>query len=151
MTITESELKKQIKEGRLQRVYFFYGEETYLSGHYAAQVAAKAVGGDEMAAFNLQKFDGRDCTMEELEDAAYKYVEFYGDGGEQHERGGAATIIESIVFTKEKQFALGLTENSLPEAWWIGFHVHDPEVWEKVKDGTYPMCSIEGEAIREEI
>lgn len=30
MTITESELKKQIKEGRLQRVYFFYGEETYL-------------------------------------------------------------------------------------------------------------------------
>lgn len=49
MTITESELKKQIKEGRLQRVYFFYGEETYLSGHYAAQVAAKAVGGDEMA------------------------------------------------------------------------------------------------------
>ena len=70
MTITESELKKQIKEGRLQRVYFFYGEETYLSGHYAAQIAAKAVGGDELAAFNLQKFDGRDCTMEELEDAA---------------------------------------------------------------------------------
>lgn len=55
MTITESELKKQIKEGRLQRVYFFYGEETYLSGHYAAQIAAKAVGGDELAAFNLQK------------------------------------------------------------------------------------------------
>ena len=70
MTITESELKKQIKEGRLQRVYFFYGEETYLSGHYAAQIAAKAVGGDELAAFNLQKFDGRDCTMEELEDVA---------------------------------------------------------------------------------
>ena len=44
MTITESELKKQIKEGRLQRVYFFYGEETYLSGHYAWQFAAKAVG-----------------------------------------------------------------------------------------------------------
>lgn len=88
---------------------------------------------------------------EELEEEAYKYVEFYGDGGEQHERGGAATIIESIVFTKEKKFALGLTESSLPEAWWIGFHVHDPEVWEKVKDGTYPMFSIEGEAIREEI
>lgn len=88
---------------------------------------------------------------EELEEAAYKYVEFYGDGGEQHERGGVATIIESIVFTKEKQLALGLTENSLPEAWWIGFHVHDPEVWNHVKDGTYPMFSIEGEAIREEI
>lgn len=26
----------------------------------------------------------------------------------------------------------------------------DDEVWEKVKDGTYPMFSIEGEAVREE-
>lgn len=27
----------------------------------------------------------------------------------------------------------------------------DDEVWEKVKDGTYPMFSIEGEAVREEV
>lgn len=88
---------------------------------------------------------------DELEAAAYKYVEFYRDGGEEHERSGVATIIESIVFTKEKQTALGLPDGSLPEAWWIGFHVHDADVWEKVKDGTYPMFSIEGEAVRKEI
>jgi len=70
MTITEAELKKQIKEGGLRPVYFLYGEETYLSGHYAGQIAAKAVGSDELAAFNLQKFDGRECTAEALEDAA---------------------------------------------------------------------------------
>ena len=70
MAITESELKKQLKEGRLKRVYFLYGEETYLSGHYASQIAAKAVGKDDLAEFNLQKFDGRECTAEELEDAA---------------------------------------------------------------------------------
>lgn len=70
MAITESELKKQLKEGGLKRVYFLYGEETYLSGHYASQIAAKAVGKDDLAEFNLQKFDGRKCTAEELEDAA---------------------------------------------------------------------------------
>ena len=39
----------------------------------------------------------------------------------------------------------------VPEGWWIGFKVTDDEVWKKVKDGTYPMFSIEGEAVREEV
>ena len=75
----------------------------------------------------------------------------YGDGGELHERGGVATMIESMVFTKEKLKALGLPEDALADGWWIGFHVTDESVWKKVKDGTYSMFSIEGEAIREEV
>ena len=47
--------------------------------------------------------------------------------------------------------AMGIPEGVVPEGWWIGFKVTDDEVWEKVKDGTYPMFSIEGEAIREEV
>ncbi len=89
--------------------------------------------------------------IEELEQAAYKFVEFYREGGEMHERGGCAILIESMVFTKEKQAALGLPEGTVPEGWWIGFHVTDDDVWAKVKDGTYPMFSIEGEAIREPV
>lgn len=89
--------------------------------------------------------------IDELEQAAYKYVEFFREGGEMHERGGCAVLIESMVFTKEKQTALGLPEGTVPEGWWIGFHVTDDDVWTKVKDGTYPMFSIEGEAIREPV
>lgn len=89
--------------------------------------------------------------IEELEQAAYKFVEFFREGGEMHERGGCAVLIESMVFTKEKQAALGLPEGTVPEGWWIGFHVTDDDVWAKVKDGTYPMFSIEGEAIREPV
>lgn len=85
---------------------------------------------------------------EELEKAAYEFVLLYREGGEMHERGGAAVLIESIVFTEEKLQALGLAPSSLPIGWWIGFKVTDKEVWEKVKDGTYPMFSIEGEAER---
>lgn len=85
---------------------------------------------------------------EELENAAYEFVLLYREGGEMHERGGAAVLIESVVFTKEKMQAMGITDGTLPVGWWIGFKVTDPDVWEKVKDGTYQMFSVEGTAER---
>lgn len=88
---------------------------------------------------------------EELESAAYNFVELYREGGEMHERGGAAVLIESVVFTDEKMHAIGITPGTLPIGWWIGFKVTDKDVWEKVKDGTYSMFSIEGEAERVEV
>ena len=88
---------------------------------------------------------------EELENAAYEYVLLYREGGEMHERGGAAVLIESVVFTEEKMQAMGIPAGTLPVGWWIGFKVTDKDVWEKVKDGTYPMFSIEGEAERIEV
>ena len=68
-----------------------------------------------------------------------------------HERGGAAVLIESVVFTEEKMKAMGIPSGTLPIGWWIGFKVLDEDVWEKVKDGTYSMFSIEGEAQRVEV
>ncbi len=70
MQITESELKKQLKGDRLAPVYFLYGEESYLTAHYAAQIASRAAGETALAEFNLQKFDGQSCTADEIEDAA---------------------------------------------------------------------------------
>ena len=88
---------------------------------------------------------------EVLEDAAYQFVELYREGGEMHERGGAAVLIESMVFTEKKMETLGIPKGTLPVGWWIGFKVLDEEVWEKVKDGTYTMFSIEGEAERVDV
>lgn len=87
---------------------------------------------------------------EELENAAYRFVELYREGGEMHERGGAAVLVESVVFTEEKMAAIGIPAGTLPVGWWIGFKVTDDDVWEKVKDGTYSMFSIEGTAERVE-
>ena len=86
-----------------------------------------------------------------IESAAYKFAELYREGGEMHERGGAAVLIESVVFTEEKMKAMGIPEGTLPVGWWIGFKVLDEDVWEKVKSGEYPMFSIEGEAERVEV
>jgi len=88
---------------------------------------------------------------EVLEEAAYNFVRFYREGGEMHERGDCAVLIESVMFTTEKMEAMGIPMGIVPEGWWIGFRVTDAGVWEKVKDGTYPMFSIEGSAIREEV
>lgn len=72
---------------------------------------------------------------EELENAAYNFVELYREGGEMHERGGEAVLIESVVFTEEKMKAMGIPAGTLPVGWWIGFKVLDEDVWEKVKSG----------------
>lgn len=98
-----------------------------------------------------EDWSGDQLEPAELEQAAYGFVELYREGGEMHERGGCAVLVESMVFTTEKQQALGIPDGTLPVGWWIGFKVTDEDVWAKVKDGTYPMFSIEGSAIREEI
>lgn len=95
-------------------------------------------------------FEGDVIAVDELEKAAYKFVKLYREGGEMHQRGGCATLVESVVFTKEKQVAMGLPEGAMPEGWWIGFHVTDDAVWKRVQDGTYSMFSIEGKAKRRE-
>ena len=86
-----------------------------------------------------------------LEHAAYQFVELYREGGEMHERGGAAVLVESMVFTEKKMKSLGIPSGTLPVGWWIGFKVTDPDVWEKVKNGTYNMFSIEVEAERADV
>lgn len=99
----------------------------------------------------IEDWQGDIIEPAELEAAAYEYVRLYGEGGEMHERGGVAVLVESVVFTEEKMEAMAIPAGTLPVGWWIGFKVLDKEVWEKVKDGTYPMFSIEGEAERVEV
>ncbi len=99
----------------------------------------------------IEDWQGDRIDPYELEEAAYEYVRLYGEGGEMHERGGVAVLIESVVFTKDKMAAMGIPVGTLPVGWWIGFKVMDSGVWEKVKNGTYSMFSIEGEAERIEI
>lgn len=99
----------------------------------------------------IEDWQGDIVEPEELEQAAYKFVELYREGGEMHERGGTAVLIESVVFTEEKMKAIGIEPGTIPVGWWIGFKVLDDDVWEKVKDGTYSMFSIEGEAQRIEV
>lgn len=94
--------------------------------------------------------EGDTISIEELEAAAYEYMVYSRDAGEQHERTwGIGRAIESLVFTPEKLAAMDIPAGTVPYGWWIGLHIEDSEVWEKLKDGDYLMFSIGGSAQRE--
>jgi len=86
-----------------------------------------------------------------LEEAVYGYVLDSRDSDEMHRRNGVGQLVESIMFTPEKIEKMGLDPAAVPVGWWVGFRVSDPDVWAKVKDGTYRMFSIRGSGKREEM
>lgn len=90
---------------------------------------------------------------EDLEEAAYEYVLNFRDTGEEHisTMRKKGKLVESCVLTAEKQKAMGIPEGILPIGWWIGFKIEDDDAWERVKNGTYKMFSIEGRANREPV
>lgn len=90
---------------------------------------------------------------EELEKTAYEHVLKFRSTGEQHDPGlrQKGRLVESCMFTKEKQAAIGIPPGTVPEGWWVGYKIDDPTAWDKIKKGEYQMFSIEGTGHREPI
>ncbi len=97
----------------------------------------------------IEDHQGDVIPPEELEKAAYEYVLYARKAGEMHEKIGVGDLVESMIFTLEKQAALGIPEGVLPVGWWVGYHLSDDKTWQKVKDGTYTAFSIGGHGVRE--
>lgn len=85
---------------------------------------------------------------ETLEKAALNFMLEYRGSGEMHQGESKGIVVESIVFTKEKQAAIGIPEGVVPEGWFITVKVTDKDVFNKVKSGQYKMFSIQGNAKR---
>lgn len=90
---------------------------------------------------------------EDLEEAAYEYVLHFRDTGEEHlpSMRKKGKLVESCVFTEEKQRAIGIPPGIIPVGWWIGFYIEDDDTWARIKNGTYRMFSVEGRANREPV
>lgn len=90
---------------------------------------------------------------DDLEEAAYEYVLNFRDTGEEHipTLRLKGKMVESCVFTEEKQRAMGIPAGIIPVGWWVGFKIYDDAAWALVKNGTYKMFSIEGKAERHKI
>lgn len=108
--------------------------------------------GDELVE-DLQKDT---IETEELEKAAYDFVLNARIAGEGHLRKGVGNLVESMMFTYEKQQAIlktleqigieGAQFNLGIEGWWGGFQITDETVLEKIDKGEYPMFSVGGKA-----
>lgn len=91
---------------------------------------------------------GEVIDVADLERAAYSYALDSRDAGYMHSKMGIGKMVSSVVFTPETRQAMGIPEGILPDGWWIGFKISDPEVWQKVKSGELKMFSIGGQAER---
>lgn len=101
----------------------------------------------------IEDHQGDVIDPEELEKSAYEHVLNFRSTGERHdpELRKKGRLVESCVFTKEKQEAIGIPPDTVPVGWWVGFKIDDPEAWEKIKNHEYNMFSVEGTGEREEI
>jgi hypothetical protein len=113
---------------------------------------------------SVVKVDGKDVVdkqndmieIDDIEEAAYDYMLTSRKGGDMHRRapdGGvhhAADVIESFVLTPEKIEKMGLPED-VPQGWWIGMQVNDPDLWRDVKEGRKRKFSIHGSGQRTEV
>lgn len=93
-------------------------------------------------------WEGDIMSPQVLEKAVYDFVLKYRVTGEMHEGGTKGSLVESVIFTKEKMAAMKIPEGIVPEGWWVGFHIPDAEVFGKVKSGVYKMFSIQGKIKR---
>ncbi len=101
----------------------------------------------------VEDLQGDIIDPDELEKAAYDHVLKFRSAGERHDPNlrSKGRLIESCVFTKEKQAAMGIPPGVLDEAWWVGYKIDDPAAWAKIKSGDYKMFSVEGKGKREAI
>lgn len=83
-----------------------------------------------------------------LEKAAIDFMLDFRDNGEMHKGSSKGSVVESIVFTKEKQDAIGIPDGNVPIGWFITVKVFDKDTLAKVKSGEYKMFSIQGTAKR---
>lgn len=83
-----------------------------------------------------------------MEPAAYDFVMNSRDMGDMHETTGRGQLVESCMFTLEKQQALGIDLGMV--GWWTGFKVSCPELWKAYRSGARPEFSIGGSAVSRE-
>ena len=143
--LTFTEIFKQRKRKHEFRIYKADEDQRLVFGWANISIRAD---GEQIVDYQQDMID-----PEDLESAVYDYVLNFRDGGEEHnpDRRKVARLVESCVFTAGKLKAMDLPEDAVPQGWWIGFYVDDDDTWNKIKDGTYQMFSIEGRAVREPV
>jgi len=115
--------------------------------------------------FSIVEIDGQPVTdregdriaPNELEPAAYGHVLNARVASDTHVLIGVGKLVESCVFTVEKQQAMvaSLIAMGIPAVmdlhcvgWWGGYYITDDKVWAEIKAGNYVSFSIGGTGTR---
>lgn len=82
----------------------------------------------------------------ELEKMAHGFMRHSRLGKVMHDGSPVATVIESMVFTKEKQRMLGIELDKV--GWLLTMQIESEDVWKRVKSGELKAFSIGGRGMR---
>lgn len=85
----------------------------------------------------------------DLLDAAHDYITESRAAKSMHKGRRTGRVVESVVFTKELQKALGIDLGRV--GWFIGMKIEDDEIWKMYKDGKLAAFSVGGTGIREKL
>lgn len=128
--------RKGIRKGAVRKAVF--GRYRICKRDTAAhRIFGFAITGTESGIENPQ---GYSVTVKDMELAIYEFMLALPVSA----IGQPASVIESCVFTEEKQRAIGIPPGILPPfAYWIGFEIHDPGIWEMILQSDFPVFTIE--------
>jgi len=101
----------------------------------------------EMSGQSVVDHSGDVVDINDLEKAAHAYMKSHRAHKVMHYGKVIAETVESVVFSKELQSALGIDLGKV--GWFVVFKILDDETWDDFKSGKYPMLSIGGMATRE--
>ncbi len=140
----------EVKEGAMQQVT----EKVQLLGHITKLDEDKRLA---FGWFSVIEENGKtvvdhdgDVIMEDtLVEAAHNHVMDSRAGKVMHSGKRIADLVESIVFTKDLQEALGIDLGKI--GWFGAVKIRDEAVWKKVKSGELSAFSIGGIARRTKI
>lgn len=99
-------------------------------------------------------YSGDTWDISEIEKTAHEFVLDCREGGDSHSVIGGAELVESMVFSKCLQDALGIDikkDGESVEGWFVGFRINDDELLAKVEKGELSMFSIGGTGVREDV
>ena len=91
-------------------------------------------------------YHGDMIDVADLVKAAHGFITDHRVSKVMHDGEPVGKFVESMVFTKEVQKALGIDLKKV--GWFVGLQVESKAIWKMVKDGTLPMFSIGGRAKR---
>ena len=91
----------------------------------------------------------KEADFVDLETAIYAFNMAFRDSDIRHSCVAKGTLVESMVFTKEKMEKMGIPEGIVPLGVWVGFHFSDDEDWNEIRKMSSPMFSLFGSATKE--
>jgi len=103
----------------------------------------------ESDATTVVDHSGDTWDIAQVEKTAHQFVCDCRVGGESHVFKGGAELVESLVFSKAVQEALGIDLKK--QGWFVGFKITDETLLEKIEKGELSMFSIGGNGNREAI